>query len=188
MFCFSCILFEMLKMELQGEGLIYTFPKLNCGGPTWNALFRCIKHTSKFHIGYHDLSIQNMYSNSPPKKQTRQLRLGVTRRWEGPSKNNQSILWWVHEKNFSLRIPFRFSNKYGVRSKGGGTGWQDHAWPNAVETMFQRFGRPESYPTLLEVVRMLPEDSSDTTDVRESTFWCPLRVDNSGVFIADGSC
>ena len=119
MFCFSCILFEMLKMELQGEGLIYTFPKLNCGGPTWNALFRCIKHTSKFHIGYHDLSIQNMYSNSPPKKQTRQLRLGVTRRWEGPSKNNQSILWWVHEKNFSLESPFVSQINMGSGQKVG---------------------------------------------------------------------
>ncbi|CAL1144993.1 unnamed protein product [Cladocopium goreaui] len=38
----------------------------------------------------------------------------------------------------------------------------DHAWPNAVETMFQRFGQsPESYPTLLEVVRMLPEENNN---------------------------
>lgn len=144
-------------------------------------------HKTYVHIGYLFMIFQSRTCTPPPKKKTRQLRLGVTRRWEGPNKNNQSIFWWVHEKNFSLRIPFRFSNKYGVGSKGGGTGWQDHAWPNAVETMFQRFGRPESYPTLLEVVRMLPEDSSDT-NVRESTFWCPLRVDKSGVFIADGSC
>ncbi|CAK9092789.1 Transportin-3 (Importin-12) (Imp12) (Transportin-SR) (TRN-SR) [Durusdinium trenchii] len=38
----------------------------------------------------------------------------------------------------------------------------DHTWPNAVETLFQRFGQsPESYPTLLEVLRMLPEENNN---------------------------
>lgn len=74
------------------------------------------------------------------------------------------------KKTLVSESPFVFQINIGSGQKVRGTGWQDHAWPNAVETMFQRFGRPESYPTLLEVVRMLPEDSSDTTDVRESTF------------------
>ncbi|CAJ1413575.1 unnamed protein product, partial [Effrenium voratum] len=38
----------------------------------------------------------------------------------------------------------------------------DHAWPNAVETLFQHFGQsPDSYPTLLEVLRMLPEENNN---------------------------
>lgn len=120
MLCFSCILFEMQNRDSKGKGpagMNHTFPKLNCGGPTWNALFRCIKHTSILDIVSWSFNPEHVL---PPKKTTRQLRLGVTRRWEGPSKNNQSIFWWVHEKNFSLRIPFRFSNKYRVGSKGEG--------------------------------------------------------------------
>jgi len=36
----------------------------------------------------------------------------------------------------------------------------DHAWSNAVEMLFQRFGQSaESFPTLLEVLRMLPEEN-----------------------------
>lgn len=36
----------------------------------------------------------------------------------------------------------------------------DQAWPNAVQTFFERFGQnPESYPTLLEVMKMLPEEN-----------------------------
>jgi transportin-3 len=36
----------------------------------------------------------------------------------------------------------------------------DQAWPNAVSTLFERFGHnAESYSTLLEVMRMLPEEN-----------------------------
>jgi len=36
----------------------------------------------------------------------------------------------------------------------------DAAWPNAVQMLFERFGQnPESYATLLEVLRMLPEEN-----------------------------
>ena len=64
------------------------------------------------------------------------------------------------KKTLVSESPFVFQIDMGSGQKVGKPVWQDHAWPNAVETMFQRFGRPESYPTLLEVVRMLPEDSS----------------------------
>lgn len=36
----------------------------------------------------------------------------------------------------------------------------DSAWPNAVEALLERFGqKPESYATLLEVLRVLPEEN-----------------------------
>lgn len=36
----------------------------------------------------------------------------------------------------------------------------DSAWPNAVQSLFERFGRnPDSYATLLEMLRMLPEEN-----------------------------
>lgn len=36
----------------------------------------------------------------------------------------------------------------------------DDTWPNAVETLYERFGKnPDSYATLLEVLRMLPEEN-----------------------------
>lgn len=32
-------------------------------------------------------------------------------------------------------------------------------WPNAIETAFQRFGQnPDTFPTFLEIIRMLPEE------------------------------
>ncbi|CAE8742581.1 unnamed protein product, partial [Polarella glacialis] len=38
----------------------------------------------------------------------------------------------------------------------------DHAWPNVVQTLFERFGQnPDSFPTLLEVMRMLPEENNN---------------------------
>jgi len=38
----------------------------------------------------------------------------------------------------------------------------DNAWPNAIETLFQRFGQsPQSFPTLLEVMKMLPEENNN---------------------------
>lgn len=36
----------------------------------------------------------------------------------------------------------------------------DSAWPNVIPTLFERFGQnPDSYATLLEVIRMLPEEN-----------------------------
>merc|ERR1740117_1076567 len=36
----------------------------------------------------------------------------------------------------------------------------DDAWPNVVESIFERFGHnPDRYATLLEIVRMLPEEN-----------------------------
>lgn len=38
----------------------------------------------------------------------------------------------------------------------------DSAWPNPVQTIFERFSRsPESYASLLEVLRMLPEETAN---------------------------
>eukprot|EP00928_Gymnodinium_smaydae_P009867 TRINITY_DN13693_c0_g1_i1.p1 TRINITY_DN13693_c0_g1~~TRINITY_DN13693_c0_g1_i1.p1 ORF type:complete len:950 (+),score=239.04 TRINITY_DN13693_c0_g1_i1:119-2968(+) len=37
----------------------------------------------------------------------------------------------------------------------------DAAWPNAVGDLLKRYERPESYATLLEVLRMLPEETSN---------------------------
>jgi len=38
----------------------------------------------------------------------------------------------------------------------------DNAWPNPIETLFQRFGQtPQSWSTLLEVMKMLPEENNN---------------------------
>ncbi|CAE7230848.1 TNPO3 [Symbiodinium natans] len=38
----------------------------------------------------------------------------------------------------------------------------DNAWPNPIETLFQRFGQtPQSWFTLLEVMKMLPEENNN---------------------------
>ncbi|CAK9046785.1 unnamed protein product, partial [Durusdinium trenchii] len=59
---------------------------------------------------------------------------------------------------------------------------EDHMWPNAIETAFQRFGQnPDTFPTFLEIIRMLPEENQNLKLVTDSfkRESCSQRLQNA---------